>query len=175
MLGWVSSLLFPVTGVGFQVPIPATSPRSGRINERFAQNRTLTKVSKWCPSKGIMFRFVLSAALPPSNNSVPSFDSCNDPTINIFRTSYFALLDFISSIIMPGFVKKAHSKAGPKAKAKPRPKRDAKARAEAVYDDLQVLAEQEEAPKPLTAADIEKILIPSSYKQYTYTMRLWRT
>jgi hypothetical protein len=62
-----------------------------------------------------------------------------------------------------------------KVKVKPRPKNDAKARAEAVYDDLQCLAEQEEAPQLLTPADIKKMLVPNSYKQYEYTMRLWKT
>jgi hypothetical protein len=75
---------------------------------------------------------------------------------------------------MPGLIKRGNVKAGNRARATPRPRNDAKARAEAFYDDLQDLAEQEEAPAPLTDAEIKNILIPSSYKQYTYTVRLWR-
>lgn len=47
---------------------------------------------------------------------------------------------------------------------KPRPKRDAKARAVAVYPVLQVLAEQEEAPSPLIEEENKKILNTGSYK-----------
>lgn len=75
---------------------------------------------------------------------------------------------------MPHPFTKPSSNATRKASAKPRPKRDAKARARAVYHDLQVLAEQEKAPSPLTEEEVEQRLNPSSYKQYKYTMRLWK-
>jgi hypothetical protein len=71
---------------------------------------------------------------------------------------------------MPGFTKKVSCVA----KARPRAKKYAKARAETFYDDLHILAEKEEAFRPRTTAEIEKMLIPSSYKQYLYTARLWR-
>jgi hypothetical protein len=76
---------------------------------------------------------------------------------------------------MPGFIKIANGGAGTKPKAKPRSKGDAKARAEAFYEDLEVLADQEEDPSSLTAADIQKILVPSSYRSYPYTMRIRKT
>jgi hypothetical protein len=63
---------------------------------------------------------------------------------------------------MPGFIKKANGGAGTKPKAKPRSKGDAKARVEAFYEDLQVLADQEEAPSSMTAADIQKIWFPAA-------------
>jgi hypothetical protein len=75
---------------------------------------------------------------------------------------------------MPGFTTGLNDKVSCAAKAKPRAKKDAKARAEAFYDDLHILAETEEAPRPRTAAEIERMLVPSSYKQYLYTARLWR-
>jgi hypothetical protein len=73
---------------------------------------------------------------------------------------------------MPDSFTKLVSNASQKAAAKPRPKRDAKARARAVYHDLQVLAEQEEAPLLLIDKEIKNRLNPGSYKQYIYIMRL---
>lgn len=75
---------------------------------------------------------------------------------------------------MPGFVKRVDSKARLKTRSRPRPKIDTKARAEAFYGNLHVLADKKEALVPPTAAEIEKILISNSYKQYTYNIRLWR-
>jgi hypothetical protein len=68
---------------------------------------------------------------------------------------------------MPGFTKKVSCVA----KARPRAKKDAKARAEVFYDDLHILAEKEEAPRPRTAVGIKKRMIPSSYQKYLYTAR----
>ncbi|KAF1936200.1 hypothetical protein EJ02DRAFT_459734, partial [Clathrospora elynae] len=62
-----------------------------------------------------------------------------------------------------------------KASGKKRSKSDWHARANAVYDEIRVLAEKEVAPGPLTAADIKERMIPPSYIQYLYTMRLWET
>jgi hypothetical protein len=42
------------------------------------------------------------------------------------------------------------------------------------FSHLQALAQQETAPLPITTKDIERLLIPASYKQYQYTERLWR-
>ncbi|KAF2849805.1 hypothetical protein T440DRAFT_490368 [Plenodomus tracheiphilus IPT5] len=52
-------------------------------------------------------------------------------------------------------------------------KAERQARANAVYDEFQVLAEQEEAPAPLTAIEIKRLMNPDSYNQYLYTIRLW--
>jgi len=60
----------------------------------------------------------------------------------------------------PGRTKKAMSKA------------ERQARANTVHDEFQVLAELEEAPAPLTALEIMKLLNPDSYNQYLYTIRL---
>ncbi|KAF1935516.1 hypothetical protein EJ02DRAFT_439182 [Clathrospora elynae] len=62
-----------------------------------------------------------------------------------------------------------------KASGKKRSKSDRHARANAVYDEIRVLAEKEVAPGPLTAADIKERMIPPSNIQYLYTMRLWET
>jgi hypothetical protein len=121
------------------------------------------------PSFAPRFPFCLSLFLQP-----PVFGTSQPHVLSsLLLQITLAVLSF--AVAMPGFVKRANGKAGPKAKAKPRQKRDAKARANAFYEDLQVLAEQEEAPTSLTEADIQKILIPSSYKQHAYTMRLWKT
>lgn len=77
-------------------------------------------------------------------------------------------------VAMPGFVKRVENKAGLRTRARPRMEMDAEARAEAFCGDLHVLAEKEEAPASLTAVEIEKILILSSYKQYTFEFQLWR-
>jgi hypothetical protein len=76
---------------------------------------------------------------------------------------------------MSNIVNRSAEQAKSNVKARPTPRTNAKARASAVYNNLQILAEQEEAPKPLTSANIKKILVPNSYKQYTYTVRLWKT
>jgi hypothetical protein len=47
------------------------------------------------------------------------------------------------------------------------------ARADAVYDELRVLAEQEEVPAPLTAVDTKRPMNLNSDNQYLYNMRLW--
>jgi hypothetical protein len=60
-----------------------------------------------------------------------------------------------------------------KTNTKKRGKNDREARASAFYEDISVLAEQEEAPAPLTNEDIKRLMIPPSYNQYLYTMRLW--
>jgi hypothetical protein len=57
--------------------------------------------------------------------------------------------------------------------AKKRGKNDRDARASAFYEDISALAEQEEAPAPLTTEDIKRLMITPSYNQYIYTMRLW--
>lgn len=54
----------------------------------------------------------------------------DEDNINAYSTRH--------SVTMPVFVKRANSKAGPKARAKPRPKVDAKASAEAFFADLQI-------------------------------------
>jgi len=51
-------------------------------------------------------------------------------------------------------------------------KAERQARANTVHDEFQVLAELEEAPAPLTALEIMKLLNPDSYNQYLYTIRL---
>lgn len=52
-------------------------------------------------------------------------------------------------------------------------KAERQARANAVYEEFQVLAEHEEAPAPLTALQIKDLLNPGSYNQYMYSIRLW--
>ena len=45
-------------------------------------------------------------------------------------------------------------------------KAERRARADAVYEEFQVLAGREEAPAPLTSLDIKGLLNPDSYKKY---------
>jgi hypothetical protein len=73
---------------------------------------------------------------------------------------------------MPGFTTRLNNKVSCAAKAKPRAKKDTKARAEAFYNNLYILAKTEEAPRLRTAVEIKRILVPSSYKQYLYTAQL---
>jgi hypothetical protein len=46
---------------------------------------------------------------------------------------------------------------------KKRGKNDCEARASAFYEDISVLAEQEEALAPLTSEDIKRLMVPPSY------------